>query len=160
MGNLTVEFHYGKYGEDVMSENSFSGISNHLDVNSTILLGNCFAGKAAYISRISCVANGATVIGHEGYQNNIGFLANGSLTGANTNVLGAGRLNDDMFKHTVVQDGISKTGVLLSTHVSNSGRISTKHLSQRRVDRILNAWKNIKSKFMMIVEAIFNTKRL
>jgi hypothetical protein len=158
--NLTVEFHSGYYGDDFLSENSFTSISSHLNSNSTILLGNCFAGSASYISNISTVANGATVIGHEGYQNDLSFLLNGSLTGANPNVMGSGHLNNQMFKHTIVKNGIAKTGILLTTHVSNGGKITVNQLSSSRVSKILSKWKSVKSRFMMFLGALFNFRNL
>lgn len=160
IGNATVEFHAGDYGEDVLSENSFDDIGHHFDENSTILMGNCFCGSKDYLDDISAMANGATVIGHYGYQNDFTFLVNGSLTGGNPNVMntgGSSHLDDNMFVHRIAWRGkIINDQILLTTHVTNSGKITYRTLSANYVNKKTDFWKNMKSKFWIIFEAIFN----
>lgn len=155
IGNTTVEFHAGLYGNDALSEKSFEDIKNHFDQNSTILMGQCFCGASGYLDDISSVANGATVIGHHGYQNDATFLLNGSLTGGNPNMMGSGHLNSSMFKHNIAQNGvITKTEALITTHVTNSGKISYRTLSSKFVTKKIQKWDKMNSKFLMILGAI------
>lgn len=160
IGNFVVEFHAGRYGSDRLSEKSFESIKENFTGNSTILMGNCFCGKSDYLDDISAMANGATVIGHYGYQNDLTFLLNGSLTGGNPNIMGSGHLSSDMFKHRIAAGGkIVKNEILATTHISNSGRITLKELQSRYVNRKLRVWDRVKSRFLWILEAIFNPSK-
>lgn len=160
IGNFTLEFHAGRYGSDGLSEKSFESIKGNFNENSTILMGNCFCGKSDYLDDISAMANGATTIGHYGYQNDLTFLLNGSLTGGNPNIMGSGHLNSDMFKHRIAAGGkIVKNEILATTHVSNSGRITLRELQSKYVNRKLRMWDKIKSRFLWILEAIFNPSK-
>lgn len=157
VGSFTIEFHSRSYGENNLTEASLTDIKDHFDENSTILFGNCFAGKNFDMAKISELTHGATVIGHYGYQNDGTFLLNGSLTGGNANMMGTGHLDKRMFKHDVAHNGkLIQKEALLTTHISNSGKITYRSLSPSFVARKIQQWGKVKSGILMILGAIFN----
>jgi len=78
-------------------------------------------------------------------------------------MMGSDHLGPEMFKHNVAHLGVTvKTETLMTTHVTNSGKISYKEFSRldrKYVRQKLRRWHKVKSKFLMILNAIFNPSK-